>query len=160
MSKAFDVLTEVINHADFPVPDCWQLARYQPNEEIIRSGDKGECLYMIRRGRVRVIGKVELEQDRQVKPGMADLDTGEIFGELVLFDQAPRSATVMALEQCELAVIDSEKLRQFLQANPELGFRFLRELTSTLVGRLRHANDKIYSLLAWGLKAHGIDKHL
>jgi CRP-like cAMP-binding protein len=83
-----------------------------------------------------------------------------VFGELSLFYTGPRLASVVAVESCELLYFDAVALSDYFDRNPEFGYRALKELFSILSARLRQADRRLCSLLAWGLKAHGIDSHL
>jgi len=47
-----------------------------------------------------------------------------------------------------------------MEERPALGFNALRELYGALISRLRRSNRRVESLFAWGLRAHGIDKHI
>jgi CRP-like cAMP-binding protein len=136
------------------------LREFSPGETIIHEGDEGRSVFLIEQGQVRVSERVELEDRRHIQPGLCDLGPGEIFGELNLFQAAPRSASVVALDACRLRVLDAEGLTGFMDRHPELGYLVLRELFKVLSGRLRQADRRLASLLAWGLKAHGIDRHL
>ncbi len=153
-------IKRILNHPSFPEGECWERQTYRVNEAIIQQDELSRWLYVIEFGMVRVIGNILLDEQQQVKPGMSDLSEGQIFGELVLFDREPRSASVKAIQDCQLIAIDGDKLLDFLKANPNIGFAFLMALMSTEVQRLRKSNQRICSLFAWGLKAHKIDEHL
>src|SRR5439155_1038095 len=63
--------------------------RYEPGHEIVRQGDTGVGAFIIRSGKVDVV------QDRSGKETkLATLGPGEVFGEMALLDEFPRSATV------------------------------------------------------------------
>jgi CRP/FNR family transcriptional regulator, cyclic AMP receptor protein len=153
-------LYELLSHPDFAERELWIRRQAAANETLFVEGDRGSEIYLILTGSVRVVGNVDLDDRRTVHPGFSDLDEGQVFGELSLFDGEPRSATVIALTDCELAVLEGEKLMAFLDAHPELGYPIFKELIHLLVGRLRQANRRIFSLFAWGLKMRGIDRHL
>jgi len=95
-----------------------------------------------------------------MRPGIFELGEGEVFGELALFDPGPRSATVVAVVDCELAVLDGPSLLAFLDGHPEEGYGIMKDLVVTLVGRLRGTSRKLLAVLAWGVQARGIDRHL
>lgn len=151
---------DLLAHPDFQEGVHWRRCRYEAGTAVFREGDTGREVYLILEGGVRVIGDVELDAARRVQPGLCDLARGALFGELALFDRGARSATVTAVEDTELAVIDGDRLLAFFEDNPDLGYRFLRELLTMVVGRMRATNRKLVSLFAWGLKAHGIEGHL
>jgi CRP-like cAMP-binding protein len=133
---------------------------YDDGESIIIEGSNDRCVYLIQRGSVRVAGRIELEGDRHIQPGLCDLTAGDVFGELSLFESGPRSASVTAIERCELLVFDASALAAHFDRHPEQGYVILKWLFSILNARLRQADRRLESLFAWGLKAHGIDDHL
>lgn len=157
MEKA---LRSLLSHPEFSEGHHWQRQRFGANATIVKEGEEGSQIYLVLSGRVRVLGDVSLGDDKRIRPGFFDLDAGEVFGELALFDREPRSASVVAVSECELAVMDGDRLLAFLDAHPEVGYGVLKDLVTALVARLRKTNRKLFSLMAWGLRAHRLDQHL
>jgi CRP-like cAMP-binding protein len=153
-------IRSLLERADFREGEHWQRRQLEAGRTVFREGEAGSELYLVLEGSVRVMGDVELEARRHIQPGFCDLPAGALFGELALFDQGPRSATVVAVQDTELAVIDGRQLLEFFEKNPEVGYRIMKSLMMILVGRLRSTNKKLVSLFAWGLKAHQIERHL
>ena len=110
-------------------------------------------------GDLRVTGQVELEEARKMHPGICDLGPGDVFGELCLFDKQSRSATVEGLNPGQLIEIDANRLNQWMDRHPALGLKTLREFYGVFISRFRKTNQRVESLLAWGLRAHKIDKY-
>lgn len=131
-----------------------------PDEIIVREGDPGDELHLILSGTVRVLAELDLEQGRHVRTGFFELGAGEAVGELALFDKQPRSASVVAITDCEIATITGDAFWNFLDAHPEVGYRVLRDIVTLLTKRVRTTNRKLCSVFAWGLKMRGIDEHL
>ena len=154
------VIEEILTHPEFVEGECWSREKYAANAEIIQQGDTSNSLYFLQSGVVRVLGRVDIDDKRQVSPGVCDIQGGELFGELVLFDDGPRSASVVSVTDAEVVAIKGDKLMEFLEREPDLGFRFMKYMMVKMVGRLRNTNSKIFSLFAWGLKAHNVDQHL
>jgi len=155
-----NALNILLDHPDFTEGQLWTRRQVAADETLFAEGDHGSEVYLILKGTVRVVGNVDLDDQRTVHSGFSDLHEGQVFGELPMFDGEPRSATVMALTDCELAVLEGEQLMGFLDAHPEVGYPIFKELIHLLVGRLRQANRRIFSLFAWGLKMRGIERHL
>jgi hypothetical protein len=107
---------------------------YQPGEVILRENDPGEAAYSIERGRVEITKELD---GRPVH--LAFLGAGDIFGEMGILDDKPRSATVTAVEETTVREIDREEFFQSLQSNSDLALRLLR----TLFERLREAHITI-----------------
>jgi len=98
-------------------------------------GDVGEEMYILTRGRVGI----SLHDDINNKDFVAELGSGECFGEMGLLDHLPRSATAHVLQDSEAFVLSKDKLHGLLLSYPELGVGMLRAMSR----RLRHANETI-----------------
>jgi small-conductance mechanosensitive channel len=93
-----------------------QLVRYGKDECVVRQGDPGESLFLIRHGRVEVRAKRD-DQTIFMRKTMTD---GEFFGEISALTGQPRSADVVALEDSALLVVHKEALRQIVADDAEL----------------------------------------
>lgn len=133
---------------------------YDSGVVIIEEGSADRGLYVIEAGCVRVMERIELEDRRHIQPGICDLSAGDVFGELSLYESGPRMASVVVVEPCDLLAFDAIALADYLDSHPEFGYRVLKELFAILTCRLRQTDRRLGSLFAWGLKAHGIDRHL
>jgi len=155
-----NVLNGLLDHPKFMEGLLWNRRKAAAGETLFAEGDHSSEVYVILKGMVRVVGNVDLDDQRTMHSGFSELREGQVFGELPLFDGEPRSATVIALTDCELVVMEGEKLIAFLDAHPEIGYPIFKELIHLLVGRLRQANRRIFSLFAWGLKMRGLARYL
>ncbi|HEX5091078.1 MAG TPA: Crp/Fnr family transcriptional regulator [Burkholderiales bacterium] len=105
---------------------------------IIAAGDPTDSLYIILSGRFKV-----MMSDAEGKEVILSiLSGGEFFGEMGLIDDAPRSASVVAIEPCELLVITRRDFKRCMTENAEMAMAVMRGL----VRRLREADRKIGSL--------------
>jgi putative peptide zinc metalloprotease protein len=88
--------------------------RAAAGEEVVRQGDPGTALYVIRSGEVEVLVEREgpaegpAEGDDRPPKRVAVLGRGEYFGEIALVESVPRTATVRALADCELLTLEKE----------------------------------------------------
>ena len=103
---------------------------------------------------------MDIDNRAPVRAGICDLEPGDVFGEICLYGAHPRSASVVALTEGSLVEVDGERLSVFLDAHPIEGYLLLKELFQTMGRRLHLANQRVEKLFSWGLKAHGIEKHL
>jgi len=108
------------------------------NTTIIAAGDPTDALYIVISGRLKVM----MSDDEGREVILAILSQGEFFGEMGLIDEAPRSATVIAIEPCELLMISKIDFKKCLQENFDISMGVMRGL----VKRLREADKKIGSL--------------
>jgi hypothetical protein len=107
------------------------------NEVILRQGDPGDELFILVRGHVSVI----VEQADGSRLRAPDLGPGSFFGEMSLLTGAPRTATVTALEECELLVVCKFAFREILEASPELAWRICQVMADRRVNQARLDGD-------------------
>ena len=113
--------------------------RYPRGALIVRQGDPGDALYVVRSGAVKV--SVVGEDGREVI--LDTLDQGDHFGELALIDGQPRSAHVVAIEPAVLLVLRRDDFRREVERQPRVAWALLEELSR----RLRDADNKIAGLV-------------
>ncbi len=100
-----------------------ELLRFGPQEAIIREGDTGREVYLIVKGRAKVITTVE---DRTVQ--LAELGEGDIFGEMAFIGHRPRVASVVASEGgCWVLVLRPDVLDDIISRKPEV-LKYLYDL--------------------------------
>jgi len=138
------VLKAVPLFSSFPDEQLRMLAAVVTRKSVSRSttvmasGDPTDSLYIILSGRLKV-----LMSDAEGKEVILSiLGPGEFFGEMGLIDDSPRSASVTAIEPCELLSIAKRDFKKCLSENFEMAMAVMRGL----VRRLREADRKIGSL--------------
>lgn len=106
------------------------------NEVIVREGDRGDSLYMILSGKVKVyLG------EQGGKEMLLDVKgPGQYFGEMML-DDKPRSASVMSLQPSRLAEISSADFKAFLLKHPEAALHLIRNLIRVTRGLNERARE-------------------
>lgn len=110
--------------------------RFGPGETIVREGEAGDSLYQVVQGQVEVL---KASADGTLT-SVAQLGAGEIFGEMTLCLDAPRSATVRSLEECLLLEVSRAALQPLLAEDATL----LEELAG-LVNARRTELERIES---------------
>jgi CRP-like cAMP-binding protein len=99
---------------------------YRDGATIVRQDDTAIALYCVLSGKVRVL-RQSASSDGEVQ--LAEMGPGGYFGEMSLLDDFPRSATVVALEATECALLSKWDLQRELRAHPEMGLELLRMLS-------------------------------
>ena len=115
---------------------------------IVRQDDLGECMFIVVKGRARVVHHTE---GKFVE--LATLKAGDFFGELSLVDRGPRSADVQALDHCVLLRIDLGAVSALAGVYPNAAFKFLVAIGRILVDRLRMSNQRYIDSLLFPLAA-------
>jgi len=105
---------------------------------VLAAGDLTDSLYIVLSGRLKVM----MSDTEGKEVILSILGPGEFFGEMGLIDDSPRSASVLAIEACELLSISKRDFKKSLAENFEMTMAVMRGL----VRRLRDADRKIGSL--------------
>jgi CRP/FNR family transcriptional regulator, cyclic AMP receptor protein len=129
---AFSTLAdeELARVADVTVPRS-----FQPGEVVFHEGDSSDTCYVVRSGHARAVR----EHGAGRTLTLANFAPGDIFGELAMFDDERRSATIQALEETELIAILGRDMRRLLRQHPDIAVKLL----AALGRRLRESNDRL-----------------
>lgn len=111
---------------------------YEKGDVIVQQGEVAQSLHVLVAGQVKVY--MRNEENREVI--INTLSAGEFFGELPMFDQEPRSASVAAIERCHVQTLSYAKFQKILDASPDIA----RRIMEALAARLRHADRQISTL--------------
>ncbi len=107
-------------------------------ETVFFQGDAGSSVYLIASGSVRIY---VLGEDGQEVSVMI-YGPGDLFGEMSLIDQLPRSATAVAVQDSTLWVMTGQDFERHLRASPQLALNLMLALST----RLRESNESVMSL--------------
>lgn len=116
---------------------CTQIRRYAKNTVVVNQGDRGDSVFFILDGRV----KVYVSDDEGDQVVVATQGRGEYFGELSL-DDGLRSASVLTLAPTQLAVVPKDQFAHLLASEPELAV----QLITHLIGRVRVLTERVTDL--------------
>lgn len=116
----------------------------KPGDVLFREGDEPEFFYVIVKGKIRI---------SRVIPGMGEealaiLEAGSYFGEMEIFEPAPRAAQALAHSTSVLQAIKIADLHDAMNADRELTVALLWNFVLTLSERLRATNDKVMATFA------------
>lgn len=116
--------------AQFAVP-----REFEPGEVVFREGDASDTCYIVRDGRARAL---RTHTDGRTLT-LATFGPGDIFGELALFEDERRSATVEAIEQTGTVAVLGPDMRRLMAEHAEISSR----LVIALGRRLRETNERL-----------------
>jgi CRP/FNR family transcriptional regulator len=109
--------------------------RFDAGEVVFREGDESSTCYVVRSGHARAVR--EHSDGRSIT--LATFGPGDIFGELAMFDDERRSATVEAIEPTVALAILAGDMRRLLRDHPDIAVK----LITSLGRRLRQTNERL-----------------
>ncbi|HEX5883985.1 MAG TPA: DUF1003 domain-containing protein [Pyrinomonadaceae bacterium] len=107
------------------------------NTRLFRQGDKGDAMYLIESGRVRI----SIRDDDKQEVTLAELAQGDFFGEMSIIDGRQRSADAQVIEDARLAILSRDAFLSFVRTNPDVAL----EMLSALTDRLRRTDELLRS---------------
>ncbi len=107
------------------------------NTRLFRQGDKGDAMYLIESGRVRI--SIRDEEEQEVV--LAELAQGDFFGEMSIIDGRQRSADAKVIEDAQFAILSRDAFLSFVRTNPDVAL----EMLSALTDRLRRTDELLRS---------------
>lgn len=107
-----------------------QEGAFQPGQIIVTQGTPGQAFYLV------LSGRVEILRDGS---SLGAFGPGDFFGEMALLDQAPRSATIRAIDQTSCLMLSSWDFKALLERYPSIAVKLLEVLSR----RLRVANERL-----------------
>lgn len=119
---------------------CTRVQRLPAKRELFHKGDEGSQVFVILEGHARVVTSSADGSDVQ----FGIMDPGEVFGELALLGEGERTATVSAIEPCELLVIDRRDFLAFLKHQPDVANKLLEVLASRIRRISEFVEDRVF----------------
>ncbi len=107
------------------------------NTRLFRQGDKGDAMYLIESGRIRI----SITDHDKKELTLAELAQGDFFGEMSIIDGRQRSADACVIEDSRLAILSRQAFLSFVRANPDVALEMLTALTN----RLRRTDELLRS---------------
>ena len=108
---------------------------FSPGQIIFREGDESDTCYIVADGHARALR--EHSDGRTI--ALARFGPGDIFGELAMFDDEKRSATVEAMDELSAFAVMSTDMRRLMREHPDIAVK----LVTSLGRRLRAANERL-----------------
>lgn len=132
MLRNVPLFTDLSNEELKAVASLATVTRVPKKSIVVHEGENGDAMFVILEGTVKV--SYYAEDGRELVLSM--LESGSFFGEMSLIDAQPRSATVITVEESDLAVIRRADFERLLEQYPSI----TRKLLAEVVQRLRRTS--------------------
>jgi CRP-like cAMP-binding protein len=97
---------------------------YKSGEVIFRQGDTGNCMFVIQDGEVEAVAESDGREFR-----LRTMGPNEFFGEMALFEQATRTATIRTTKPTRILSIDKKNFLGGIHEDPSLAFRIVETMS-------------------------------
>jgi CRP-like cAMP-binding protein len=108
---------------------------YLPGVQVIREGDTGDALYLIISGKVAVVKRLEDGTEMELD----QIASGDYFGEMALFEDSKRSASIVTLEGTRLLFLHKQDFNDMVREYPQIALAICNALSE----RIRKLHQKM-----------------
>lgn len=123
-----------------------ELVRYKEGDVIFHQKEDGEELYIIKYGAVSVRIIIQDGTEKEISV----LKEGEFFGEMAIFDNAPRSATCIANEDCEMLRLHKDDFFHMMELSSHATINIMKNMLNRTTDRLNASGQVITQMVKWG----------
>jgi diguanylate cyclase (GGDEF)-like protein len=113
---------------------------------VFEQGDAGDELYVVCEGRVAV--RVRSSEGNEID--VAEFGAGDFFGEMAIFENAPRSATCVMVDGGKLYVLSKQDFFSLMQSHPSLALKIMYRMVAITNERLQRTGSFLSELVQWG----------
>ncbi|TVR33412.1 MAG: diguanylate cyclase [Spirochaetaceae bacterium] len=155
MSRANDIgsfLQNVAIFADLSSEERSRIAallsrvELKGGQQLFREGDRGETLYIVRSGECAIT--VSLPDGQEID--ITSFGSGDFFGEMSVFEDAPRSASCYARSDAVLYALTEHDFHTLLDNHPSLAMQVMFRMLTATAQRLANTNVFLSDMVQWG----------
>jgi len=129
--------------------DFLRIIHVEESEPLFRQGDEGHELFIVRTGSIRV--SIALHDGRE--KDITQFSPGDFFGEMSIFENAPRSATCYAVEPSSLYALRGRDFYRLMEDSPSLATKIMFRMSNITTRRLRSTGEFLTDMVVWGKEA-------
>ncbi len=126
--RSVPLFSSLDDDATSELRDLLEVRDVARNTSLFRTGDKGDAMFLIESGRVRI--SVKDADGSEVT--LAELARGDFFGEMAIIDGKARSADALVVEDARLAVLSRNNFLSFVHGKPDVALKMLSAITHRL----------------------------
>jgi CRP-like cAMP-binding protein len=143
--RRVEILSGLTDEQLARVASICQVVTFERQDNIVQEGDPSNDMYVIHRGSVEIVlSRNRVTAESLSTPGpqaIVSLGQGQVFGEMALIDQGPRSATVRCTtDGAQLYQIQRDAFASLCEQDTDIGYKVMRNIAADLSFKLRHRN--------------------
>jgi CRP-like cAMP-binding protein len=141
-------LKKILLFADFTgeeldkIQSISRKAKLSQGEYAFHEDKPGDTLILLELGTLKLSKKTNRGEDQE----LVQLGSGSYLGEMSFFDQGLRSASGVAMENCQITVVPIAALISLLERNPSMAAKFYKRMAMGIAQRLKYMNEDFAAL--------------
>lgn len=122
--------------------------RYREGEHVVQEGDAGRSIFVITRGEVEVMKKLDGLNYKELR----NLKEGQFFGEISFLGISDRTASIICTEECEACELTNDAFEAMTAEQPAIALKILKNVSMGLAVRLKRTTEELKKTLMWALE--------
>jgi diguanylate cyclase (GGDEF)-like protein len=131
------------------VLDSIHLIEIEKGTTIFKEGEDGSTLYIVKSGKISISIRLSDGKEREI----AEFSGGDFFGEMSIFENAPRSATCTTKEKSILYSLHAEDFFDLIECHPYIAIKIMYRMLNIASQRLRNTSEFLSDMVLWGERA-------
>jgi CRP-like cAMP-binding protein len=120
------------------------LEKFKKGDQVYQRGKKADRIYIIAKGMVSLN---RLEPGEKVGISFEKREKGELFGAACFMEPQEYTLTAVCMENSEVVAINADKLSKLCKSDPELGYKFMQEVSRIYFDRYKAAKRQIHAMV-------------
>ncbi|HSO20650.1 MAG TPA: cyclic nucleotide-binding domain-containing protein, partial [Desulfosarcina sp.] len=134
--KNIEIFSDLSINELAAVASATEEAAFEAGEQVFREGERGDTLYLVLEGDVAVIKDCDAEKEIELD----SIGAGDYFGEMALFGDDRRSATIRVKKDSRFLTLNKQELQEIVREYPQIALHVCRVLSM----RIRHLHGKVF----------------
>ena len=147
--KTIHIFSSLLDDEIKSIAKKLSLLKVKKGDIICKEGDKGHELYIIREG--EFAGYIQLPSGKQKE--IVTFHTGDFFGEMSIFENAPRSATCLANKEGAIYRLHKKDFFSLIESEPDIAIKIMYRMLNITTQRLRTTSKFLSNVVRWGDEA-------
>ena len=144
--KRIEIFSELTGREFAVVRSILKQKEYRQGEIIFHQNDAGNELYIVDRGRIAI--EVQLPDGQKLE--ISEIESGNFFGEMSIFEDAPRSATCTTKEDSSLFSLDKTDFFNCMEKHPRIAAKMMYRMLNITASRLKNTDNFLSDMVQWG----------
>jgi diguanylate cyclase (GGDEF)-like protein len=144
--KNVEIFSDVTPDEIVKIKDYFKLIEIKKDKIIFKEGDIGNELFIIKTGIISLYIDLVNGKTREI----ARFSTGDFFGEMAIFENAPRSATCKCIENGKLLSLPASNFFYLIESFPEISTKIMNKMLNITTQRLQNISEFLSDIVQWG----------
>jgi diguanylate cyclase (GGDEF)-like protein len=144
--QTVDIFSQLTPEEIETIVECMHPLDIEAKTTIFQEGEEGRQLYIVESGKVAISIRLPNGAEREI----VEFRSGDFFGEMSIFENAPRSASCSTKEKSRLLAMDDSDFFKLITEHPYTAIKIMFRMLNSITQRLRNTSEFLSDMVRWG----------